>query len=403
MLITAYNPSTDDLEKTYLSQSYPSAITSIEVKNNSQIVNNNRLLIGDLGFAQSEIVTAGTPNSNATTQPVSATLFSHPANTAIYVLQFDQVKFYRSTTGQNGTYTLLQTVNIDVTNADLTTSYNDTTAASGYYYKISVYNSVTGIESAQSDPIPAVTGWATNQVGYVVNLVLKELNDPNEENVSRDEIIGWMQDVNDDLKTQVVRPYNFLYTRTVFGRTAGATSLAWPTDSNGNQTMWKFDRMDYNFVDSTTTPVTNDTYTVEVVSLAYFRNRHISNTNDSTTQDDQVQEMALNEATKAFDYFPGSKTSSNAVWYLYYWTALTDITTEGQTLQTPTSRIYKLYILYRYYLKRAVTEPTYLQMSDRYKNDYLLEKAKYKSQDRRDVGTPRRFESEGWVRKSFRR
>ncbi len=403
MIITAFNPSTDNLEQTFLAQSYSLGQSTVEVKNNQAFSNNARILIGDLGLAQTEIVTSGAPNANGTTLPIGPTLYGHPANTAIYVLQFDQVKFYRSTNGIGGTYTLLATVNLDVTNENLQTTYNDNTAVAGYYYKVSMFNSISLVESAQSDPIPATVGWARKQVGYIIDKALRDLGDPTEQNITRDEILGYMNEVNDDLMLQVVKPYSFLYLRQVFSRTAGATSLAYPTDSNGNNIMWKFDRMDYNYVDNTTTPVTNNTYTVETVGLAYFRNRHINNQNDATTQDDSVQEMALDEATKQFDYYPGSATNSSAVWYLYFWQSLVDLTTEGQTIQTPTPRIYIQYIKYQYYLKRSVTEPTYLQMSNQYMMQYNLEKARLKGHDRRDIGTPRRMEGEGYIRKSFRR
>lgn len=404
MIVTAFNPELDQLEQTFLSQSYSLGVTSIEVKNNQRLNNNNRLLLGDMGLAQSEIVTAGTPNANGTTLPITAVLFSHPANTPIYQLLFDQVKFYRSTTGINGTYLLLATINLDVTNEDLTTTYNDTTAQAGYYYKVSMFNSVSLVESAQTDPIPANIGWAVNQVGYTVDQVFREISDPNEQFLSRDEMIGYFNDVNDDLKIQAARPYRFLYTRQVLDRAANSNTLLFPTDSSGNSLMWKFDRLDYRFVDNTVTPITDQTYTVEVLPLTYWRNRHTDNTINSTTTNDQIQDMALNDATDAFNYFPASATTSTyGCFYLYYWSDFVRITTEGQYFQTYSPHIYKLYTLAKYYRKRAVTEPSYLQLSDRYMSDYNTEKAKYKSHDRKDQGTPRRIVGEDWVTRSFRR
>lgn len=398
MVINAWNPSTNNLETTYLAQSYNLGATSVEVKNNQNLANNVRIQIGASGLASTEIVTTGTPNANGTTLPIGATLFPHEADAPVYLLQFDQVQYCRSVNGINGTYTILATVNLDVTNENLQTYYNDLTSATGYYYQVAMYNSITTVVSAFSDPIPAVTGWARNQVGYVVDEILEEINDQTEQLVSRSELIGYFNEVNDDLQMQVLRPYNFLRQRQVYGRVAGETSLNYPTN------MWKFDHMDYNYVDNTTTPVTNNTYTVEVApSLEYFRNRWISNENDSTTQNDAVQEIALDETQQQFVYHPASLTSSNAVWYLYYFQTFPVLSSEGDILITPTPRIYKLYSLYKFYLKRAVTEPAYLQISNSHQQQYTLEKARYKSQDRRDAGSPRRFESEGWVRKSFRR
>lgn len=507
MIITAYNPTTDPLERTYLSQSYPLGVTSVELKNNSQFPNNTRALFGDMGLSETEIVTTGSPNANSTTTPISATLFGHPANTPVYNLLFDEVKFYRSTTGINGTYTLLAQVAMDVTNPNLQTLYNDNTAQSGYYYTISFYNSITGVESAQSDPIPAITGYGRNTVGYLMDEIFTELSDTNEANMTRQEVIGYLNEVNDDLLMSVVRPYSFLYTREVLGRTGGNNYLNFPTDSSGNQLMWKFDHLDYNYQDPTTSPVTNVTYTVEVApSLEYFRNRWIQNTsglavpsnvtiglgsggslkvgqfyyyvvtalystgNESgasievnaspsgsdqtivlawnavpgaasyniyrglssggeyllsnttsltysdngtasegtqvpptTTQDDMIQEVALDLAENQFVYYPTSKTSANTVFYLYYYSYFKTLTSEGDTLQTPTPRIYKMYVFWRYYFKRSATTTDYTTLATQYHNEYLLEKARLKAQDRKDVGTPRRFESQGFVRKSYRR
>lgn len=405
MVITLQNPTTDGLEKTYLSQSYNFGITSIEVKNNQQITSNQRILLGEMGLAYSEVVTTGSVSVDGTTISISATLYAHEADTPVYLLQFDQANFYASTTGINGTYTKLPNcpINIDFTAEDLETTYNDNSAVTGEYYKMTVYNSITTIESAFTDPIPAITGWARNQVGYLIDQIYEELSDANEDNLTRSELMGYMNEVNDDLQMQVVRPYNFLYTRQAFSRVAASNTLAWPVDSSGNNAMWKFDRMDYNYVDNTTTPVTNTTSTVEIVDLAYFRNRWNSNENDTNTQDDVVQEMALDESQHTFNYYPYSLTSSTAVWYLYYWGFFIPIITEGQVIQTPSPKIYKHYISYKYYLKKAVTDSEYMVIAKQQQQDYVYERARYKSQDRRDVGTPRRFGNEGWVRKSFRR
>lgn len=405
MIITLQNPTVDGLEKTYLSNSYNFGTTSIEVKNNGQFSANQRILLGEPSLAYSEVVTTGTVNANGTTIAIGATLYSHEADTPVYLLQFDQGKFYRSTTGINGTYTLLANnpVNLDFTSEDLETTYNDNNAATGNYYKMTVFNSVTAVESAFTDPIPAITGWARNQVGYLIDQIYTELSDANEENLTREELIGYLNEVNDDLTMQVVRPYNFLYTQKTLNRVAATNSLAWPVDSSGNNAMWKFDRLDYNFVDNTTTPVTNTTQTVPIVDLAYFRNRWVTNENDATTQDDKIQEAALDEARKQFTYYPYSLTSSNNVFDLYYWSFFTAITSEGNVIQTPTPKIYKHYISFKYYLKKSVTEPNYMAIAKQHQQDYVFERARLKGQDRRDVGTPRRFSSEGWVRRSFRR
>lgn len=512
MIVSLQNPSVDGLEKTYLSQSYNFGTASIEVKNNQQFPVNQRILLGEPGLAYSEVVTTGTPSADGTTIPITTTLYAHEADTPVYLLQFDQAKFYASTTGIDGNYVLLPgcPVNLDFTSEDLKTVYNDNNAVTDEYYQITVYNSITAVESAFTDPIPAITGWARNQAGYLIEQMYTELSDANEDNLTRDEMIGYLNEVNDDLTAQVVKPYNFLYTREVFARVAGSNTLDWPTQPNGNNAMWKFDRMDYNYIDNTTTPVTNTTTTVTVVDLPYFRNRwpynestiatptnltatlvtggklligtsyyylitavyqgggetpgsleattipiagfesialawsglanvayyniyrgtfsggetlltSVPSTSTSytdtgtlvpqaqtppvsnTTNDDVVQEMALDESQQTFNYYPYSLTSSSAVWYLYFYSYFNEIVSEGDIIQTPTPKIYKHYISYKYYLKKAVTDPAYMVISKQHQGDYVFERARMKSQDRRDVGTARRFGNEGYVRKSYNR
>lgn len=512
MIISLQNPSVDGLEKTYLSQSYNFGATSIQVKNNQQFSANQRILLGEPGLAYTEVVTTGTVSADGITMAIGATLYSHEADTPVYLLQFDQGKFYASTTGINGTYTLLPNnpVNLDFTSEDLETTYNDNNAITGEYYKMTVFNSVTSVESAFSDPIPAITGWARNQAGYLIEQMYTELSDATEDNLTRDEMLGYINECNDDILANTVRPLNILYQRQAFPRIAGANTLAYPTQSNGLNAMWKFDRMDYNYVDNTTTPVTNNTYTVPVVDLPYFRNRWTVNNETSatptnltailvtggvlststpyfytvtavyqaggqtyesievttipitgyqsiqltwsglssvayyniyrgtfsggetlltavpstqttftdngsvlitdisppisnSTNDDVIQEMALNEAEQHFDYYPASLTSSVSVFYLYFWGFFNQIESEGDVIQFNTPKIYKHYISYKYYLKKAVTNPDYMVIAKQYQGDYVFERARLKQQDRRDAGTPRRFGNEGWVRKSFRR
>lgn len=512
MVVTLQNPTTDGLEKSYLSQSYNFGTTSIQVKNNQQFSANQRILLGEMGLAYSEVVTTGTPAADGITIPISATLYAHEADTPAYLLQFDQAKLYRSTNGIDGNYVLMPgcPFNLDVTSEDLETTYNDNTTQSGYYYEWTVYNSSSVVESAFSDPIPAITGWARNQAGYLIEQMYEELSDANEENLTRDEMLGYINECNDDILANTVRPLNILYQRQAFPRVAGANTLAWPTQSNGQNAMWKFDRMDYNYVDESTTPVTNTTTTVPIVDLPYFRNRYPNNNETiptpsgltatleaggeiplqftyyylvtgvytaggetpgsleavnipitgyqsialswsglanvayyniyrgtfsggetlltsvpatlttftdngsltpgaqsppvtNSTNDDVIQEMALNEAEQQFDYYPASLTSSSTVFYLYFWGFFNQIESEGDYIQFNTPKIYKHYISYKYYLKKAVTNPDYEVIYKQHQGDYVFERARLKQQDRRNAGTSRRFGNEGWVRRSYNR
>lgn len=390
MLIPVFNPETDDLEKSYLTDPYSVGVMAIKVKNSDRFSTSTRIQIGESGLENTEVVTLSAVGSDKQSLTIGTTLFAHTADDPVYILRFDQVEFYRSTDSGN-TYSSISTQALDVDNADLQTFYDDSTGLSSYYYKFRFSNSLTGLVSEYSDVIKG-SGWDRNQVGYLIDSILREVGDPQEQHLSRTELIGYFNDVNDELTSQVSRPYEFLHTRAAFTRTAAQAYLDYPTDSSGNLTMWKFDHMDYNFTDSTTTPATDDTSEIVVMPLREFRNNYTDNTIDSTTEsDNKPHRMALDEAMNRFRFSHPAKTTQANVFYLYYWKFFTALDSEADVVETPTSLIYKLYCKAQYWDKRALADSKLAPKGDRYYQRYLSEKLRYKALDRRDKGTPRQF------------
>lgn len=389
MIITTLNPSTADYEKSYLSNPYSAGVTSIQIKQADRFAANYRIQIGEEGLEATEVVTVSAVGADNQTLTIGATQFAHAADDPVYVLRFDQVKVYRATS-LTGTYSVITTLNLDVDNADLSTIYDDTTGTSSNFYKTSLYHSISALESALSDAIQG-SGYRRSQVGYIVDEILREVNDEQEQHVTRTELLGYFNDVNDELVTNVARPYDFLRARTTLTVTAGTNYVNFPTDSNGDQTMWKFDRMDYNFVDSTTTPTTNITYTVRMIPEEEFRNTYQDNTIDSTTEDNKLAVATMDTALQRFRYTPPTLTTTTNAIYLYYWAYPTRISTEGQEVQTPTPKIYKLYSKWRYFEKRASSEPSMRASAQSHQQEYLKELANYTKLNRRDQGTPRGF------------
>lgn len=122
MIITAYNPSTDSLEKSYLSKNYAVGTTSFIIRNNNRFAADDRIMIGELGNENTEILTIDSADADGVTIVTgSGSLYPHTASDPIYILRYDQIKFYRSTTGIDGTYNALATVAIDVDNESLQT------------------------------------------------------------------------------------------------------------------------------------------------------------------------------------------------------------------------------------------------------------------------------------------
>lgn len=400
MLLTLLNPETADLEKSYLNASYSTGITSVMVKNSDRFAADDRIMIGEMGQEKTEVVTVSAVASDGQTLTIGATEFSHEADTPVYKLRFDQARFYRSTTTSTGTYTLLATVNLDVDNANLSTLYDDDQGQTTYYYKMTVYHSISTLESAFSDPIGGA-GWRRDQVGNIIDEILQEVSDTNEQHITRNELLGYFNDVNDDLQGAAARPFDFLRTRTSLTRTAATNYIDFPTDSDGRETMWKFDRMDYNYTDSDTDA--DMTYTLRVVPEEKFRNTYQDNTVSTTSEDDATQVISLDTAMNRFRFYPRALTTAANAFYLYYWKYFTQIDSEGDIIETPTAKIYKLYCKAMYYTKRSTVEFSHANTADRFMQQYEMEKRKLQMANRRDVGTPRSFRQENSVTKSFRR
>lgn len=401
MLIPVWNPETFDLEKSYLSNSYSVGVTSVQVKNSDRFAVNDRIMIGEQGQEKTEVVTVSAVSADGNSVTVGATVFSHSADDPVYKLRFDQVKYYRSTTTATGTYTLVSTQNLDVDNADLETKYDDTSGLSSYYYKITFYHSISAVESAFSDAIQG-TGWRREQVGSIISESLQELGDLNEIHVTRQEMLGYFNDVNDDLQMGRGKPYDFLHSRTTLAQTVAQSYIDFPTDSNGKQTMWKFDYMDYNYRDSTTSPVTNRTYTLKVMPEPEFRNEYGDNTISTTTESDNIEFMTLDTSVDRFR-FDHPFLTTNSTLYLHYWKYFTVIDSEGDIIETPSPLVYKLYIKAMYFQKRAQADSTLSATASFYQQKYQVEKLHYTGQNKKDVGSPRGFRPRSSNYNTYRR
>lgn len=402
MRIPVFNPDVTHYEKSYLANPYSVGVTSIVVKNANRFAANQRVMIGEMGTENAEIVTVSAVNADNMTLTIGATLYAHSSDEPVTVMVFDQVRYYRSTDGGTN-YSIITTVDMDVDNADLETLYDDVSGLTSYYYKFTFYHSISTLESGDSDVIKG-SGWRRRQAGYIIDEFLQEVSDPQELHVTRGELLGWFGDVNDDLTTNVSKPYSFLHTRTTLTRTANRNYIDFPTDANGDQTMWKFDRMDYNFTDTATDPDTDNTSTIKVFPQDEFRNLYTDNTITATSvSDGKPAAMTLDTSVNRFRFsHPATTTAANA-FYLHYWQFFPVIDSEGDVIITPTGKIYKLYFKGMYYRKRGIDVPSFNAVADRYFADYQVEKTKYKGVDRKDKGTPRGFRPLGRGVRGFRR
>lgn len=376
MKITVSNPSLDNLEKSYLSFAYQAGVTTINVRNNNNFVNGKKILIGELGSERTEIGTISGAVTAGTSLTVAATVFPHDADDPVYQLKYDKVRIYRSTTGVDGSYDFLVDVVIDVDNDSISTTYDDVSGLSSYYYKISYYDSVGTVESELSDPIPA-TGYPRGTTGSLVNEFFEEVGDLTQQHMSVTETLALMNEVNDDMLTQSRRPFRWLRDKEVLSVAAGNDRIALP------ERVYKVERIQFTSVESP--DVVNRTDNYRIISMQEMEYIKYDNLADES---DVLNYIALDETTNEIVLYPTPLTAQANAVTIYFWSKFTDISAMDQVLQTPNSRIYKLFLLGRFYRKRAVKEPNFIGISDRYLNDYTGEIVKLQRANKLDVGSP---------------
>lgn len=377
MKITAYNPEVEHLEKTYLSDSEDSGVTSITVKNNDNFSANDKIMIGRMGQERTEVVTVSAL-SGETGLTISATDFNHESDDPVYNIEYDQVKFYKASS-ENGTYNLAATLDVDVDNESLTTVYDDSSATATDYFKISYYNSVDGIETAKSSPI-AATGYASTTIGDVIGRAVRRVRDENFSTLSQQTYLDIANEVNDDLITQKRKPYRFLKTSTTLSTTAGQNYVDLGTVTD----LWKTNFITYEY----TTGGRTRTYPIIPMQYDEWISKY---DNEVWTDDDNLIDVAVNDEDNQLMLGPSPATSQSDVITLHYWKKFTEFTDFSDAVETPNTLIYYYKFLAEHYAAKSELDAQFRRLSAKYEQKYSNEIAKMQRASNLDGGTSRSF------------
>ena len=221
--------------------------TSITVKSITGVAINNILLFRHPGSELAEIVAthaSTAPSGNTVTLVAAGLVEAHPAGTVVYVIPWNQVRFYSAVTEIDanaaagvGLTALAAAQNIDPTTID--NIYVDTTVSSGFFYH-RFSDSINSVNDIYSDPIPYgafQVQFADNEVGYVLEFVRRKLGHEWDERFSKqtaiDEINACLRYIQGKLK----RFSRYLVADYVVGQTArGVFDFTLPTDIYDNET-----------------------------------------------------------------------------------------------------------------------------------------------------------------------
>lgn len=221
-------------EDGYLTADAASGVTSFTVKNIDKFAVNQILLVGELGDENSEIVKthASSAPSGTTITLAAATVRAHPADTKIYVLQYDQIELSHATSTTGSKTTLTTTagsgiVSIEADDVDMV--YYETEFSSGYYFA-RFKNSIAGTFSGYTDPLP-YGGWASNQVGYLIAHALKRNKTNFNDDITREFCYSEINAALTLTQGKLKRWPQYQSFNSIFGHTTrGINSVSWPTD-----------------------------------------------------------------------------------------------------------------------------------------------------------------------------
>jgi hypothetical protein len=183
------HPPTRNNPVTYLASDAGSSATSLSVKNTVGFSVNDWVVIGKIGYENAEIVRI-TSITSPSTFGITSTKFPHNADTPVTLIGYDKVRIYKSTTGINGTYNLVTTLDISIDN-DIT--YYDTTAQISDYFKFRYYNSYALSEGDWSDAISGA-GFTFYSKRTLIDRVLSLFGDSKRQFVSDDEVSDFLNE-----------------------------------------------------------------------------------------------------------------------------------------------------------------------------------------------------------------
>lgn len=230
---------TDAVQFSYLSEVASIGDAMIFLQNYTSFADNQALLIEDFGTETAEIVTVnGTPNANSGAVLDAVLTRSHPVNSKVYILEFDQVEFSNATTAA-GSKTLLTTTlgaGLVALQADVKKQiYNELQFTSGYYFA-RYKHSISGVFSDYNDAL-LYGGWEKNTVGYMLDRSLRDVGEAISAKVTRFDCYEWINSCLKLIQGKLKRwPEHYSYNAVLGQIQRGDNTTTMPTDAYDSET-----------------------------------------------------------------------------------------------------------------------------------------------------------------------
>lgn len=193
------HPSISQLPQTFVSLASIPGDATLVVQNSSVFSTNQFILVSQYADPLAQILLI-TSNNPSVTSIVASPNFSYTVDTPVTNIPFNTIKIYRSLTGLGGTYSLLTSIPIQV--SQQASSYTDFSGVSPYSYKYTYYNSQLNIESDFSSEIP-YTGFPLPSLQSIGDRVLSIFVDSQAEYITRTDIANWVNEFCGHLNREV--------------------------------------------------------------------------------------------------------------------------------------------------------------------------------------------------------
>lgn len=378
MIVSAWNPPVEELEKTYLAGYVAKDATSLPVKNSSRFVDDKMIMVGKMGFEQSEILKTAAPASitTITLDGANITKFAHNTDDPVYLMRYDRVVFFSSATVV-GSKTELVDLPVDVSNDEEKTYYDDAAGTDTTVYWTKYRNSVTLEETEFSDYMRA-TGPEDQSIGGVAEDASKRLRDPGFSLITPELYLIFANEVNDDLISQTERPYGFLRKTENLDRVAGQPYIDLPAD---------YEKFNFLFVNN----VLGGTQSRKRLTPIPYKQFNIGYS--PTLGSDVITRVALDDTAKRILLKPTPRTTLADAFELNFYAKFARFNDFSNLIQTPNGTIYYYKFLAEGYSMKAERDPSFGALATKYEQKYSNQVVTMQRMNRKDVGTERSFMS----------
>ena len=222
------------LEQTVLTADVSASSGTITVKNIDNITTSDFLLLGELGEEGSEIVTthASTSPSGTTVTLAANTTFAHSSGKKVYLIQFNQVEISHADT-LTGSKSVKTTAALQADQK--VQAYTDTTESAGFYFA-RFKDSVASSFGSYSGGVP-YGGWASSQVGYLIEQALRENQTTLSDKISRHDCYRWLNEGMRFFQGKQLRFPQHQSINSILGQTTRGTFVySLPSDIYDNDT-----------------------------------------------------------------------------------------------------------------------------------------------------------------------